>query len=383
MSKLHIAIASPIETSRFANYLKSSDGLPKGMGGTAVNHLILGLLKAGIKVSIYTLTPEINEPVIIEGEDLSIFYGPYRKKARFRIADLFRIEANNISKFAIKDHPNLIHAHWGYEYASGAIKSGLPHVITLRDSPAKVLALKKDIYRLARFLLHKKVLRNGKNFIVNSPYLNQVFNSNYPVIPNPIVQYDTPEKKEIPQLKIISILNGWGNIKNASKGIEAFALLRKKINKPIEYHLIGHDFGQGEIAQAWAKKHELSDDIVFRGAMDHENLIKELSEATIMLHPSKEESFGNVIAEALSVGIPVIGGRNAGAVPWLLDNGNRGILVDINSSEEICEAMFSLTNDTNMQSRYSELGRKFVEENLTQEVITKQHLKIYNQILYK
>jgi glycosyltransferase involved in cell wall biosynthesis len=379
---LHIAIAGPIETRLYKSELHEINKLPKGMGGgTAVDNLILGLLKHDIQLTVLTLTPEITEPVTANGDRLSILFAPYRRKARYRMLDLFKKEAASISTFAQSCQPDIIHAQWGYEYADGAISSGLPYVITLRDSAWKVLLLKRDLYRFCRYLLNKKVMKKGDKFIVNSPYLNQIFNSTYPIIFNSVIQYPSIKKKESKEIKIISVMNGWGKIKNPESGIKAFSLFRKAYAPNAKYYLAGQDFGEGEIAHLWAKKFGFDEGVVFLGRISNKDLRIEFSDSTLLLHPSKEESFGNVIAEALSIGLPVIGGSNSGAVPWLLDFGKRGFLVDINHPERIYKKMVYAIENQAIRMQFAQAGLKFANEFLSIDSIVEKHLDLYRHII--
>ena len=47
------------------------------------------------------------------------------------------------------------------------------------------------------------------------------------------------------------------------------------------------------------------------------------------------------IAEAMSLGVPVIGGNASGGVPWQLDYGKAGFLTDIESPQAIADTVQS------------------------------------------
>ena len=68
----------------------------------------------------------------------------------------------------------------------------------------------------------------------------------------------------------------------------------------------------------------------------------------MLVHPSLEESFGYTLIEAASVGTPVIAGRASGAVPWVLAEGESGVLVDVTNAEAIAKAMTSLISEPQM-----------------------------------
>jgi YD repeat-containing protein len=60
-----------------------------------------------------------------------------------------------------------------------------------------------------------------------------------------------------------------------------------------------------------------------------------LDTTDILVHPSREESFGMTIAEAQLAGVVVIGGAHSGAVPWTLDYNRAGRLVDVRSTKDL------------------------------------------------
>ena len=82
----------------------------------------------------------------------------------------------------------------------------------------------------------------------------------------------------------------------------------------------------------------------FHGRLPHRQLAAALAAADALLHPALEESFGVVLAEAMALGLPVLAGRQSGAVPWVLgaDAAGRcatGLLVDVSSVLDIAVAL--------------------------------------------
>lgn len=77
--------------------------------------------------------------------------------------------------------------------------------------------------------------------------------------------------------------------------------------------------------RARAEREGVADRLRFLGPVD--DVSAPLSEADVLLHPSPQESYGRVLAEALVVGTPIVA-RNAGATPELLRDGELGVLFD-------------------------------------------------------
>jgi glycosyltransferase involved in cell wall biosynthesis len=144
------------------------------------------------------------------------------------------------------------------------------------------------------------------------------------------------------------VANGWDNRKNPKNGLLAFQKLREKINGA-KLKLFGNGFGKGEIADRWATKLGIAEGIEFMGVLPYKNLLDEMAKGDLLLHPSLEESFGMVIAEAMALGLPIVGGRKSGAVPWVI--GEAGILVDMLNPTEIASGLeFILTNPSQWEA---------------------------------
>ena len=53
----------------------------------------------------------------------------------------------------------------------------------------------------------------------------------------------------------------------------------------------------------------------------------------LFLHPDREESFRVVLIETMALGVPVIGGKKSGGVPWVV--GIEDLLVDVANYKKI------------------------------------------------
>jgi glycosyltransferase involved in cell wall biosynthesis len=106
-----------------------------------------------------------------------------------------------------------------------------------------------------------------------------------------------------------------------------------------------------------------------------------MSEATVFCHPSLEESFGMVLIEALLAGLPVVAGRKSGGVPWVLFDGQAGLLVDVRNSRKIAEGISTAiqhpasTVSANLDLA-TELPRRY-----SAETVARQYVDVYTRLL--
>lgn len=395
---MHIGIASPISVTSLSDYLNnvSEEDINLGLGGNAVNNLIIALLNLGHYVSVYTLDWNIDKdkPKILKGDRLTIFIGHFRHFNRFnklKLIDFMYYESKQIKNFILQDNPDIVNAHWTYEYAVGTILSKYPHLITFRDDSVTILRITKSLYRLVRLIIDHWVRLKGKNFSVNSPYLkNKIYTRkkeiSLEIIPNPTSPYTKFAKAKVldigNKIKIVSILNGWGKIKNPQGALKAFNLLQSWCpGLSFEYHLYGPGYEQNSEGHRWCVNENLNKNVFFHGYCDHTDLMKKLEKFDIMLHPSIEESFGNTLIEAMAKGLPVVAGKSAGAVPWVLNNGNNGVLVDVNIPEQIAKGILQLIKDREYFSVLSKSGIDYVKHYYSPRRIALKYVELYKRII--
>lgn len=384
---MKIGIAGPIQTAPLIEFLDGMDldKTPEGLGGISVTQLVKGLLNTDHEVSVYSLDQNIKKRVVLHGKNLTLYYGPYRH--RHRIWDFFKQERQSIRDFIWVDRPDIVHAHWTYEFALGALASGKPTLITVRDWAPTILRLKTDHYRFGRLLMACATFFKGTHFIANSPYiqncLKNYLRKDVPVIPNALdeaVFYEGERHLSTSHPTIVSVNNGFAKRKNVKSLMRAYKLIKKEI-PACRLMLIGSGFEKDGEADKWAKNNYLSDGVDFTGLLSHAEVFKILESADLLIHPSLEESFGMTLLEAMAKKTPVIGGKNSGAVPWVLNYCKAGVLTDIKSPEHIADEAIKLLTDEELWKMFSNAGYRYAWENFRLMKIVDQTIYEYRKVL--
>src|SRR5262249_23639610 len=134
-------------------------------------------------------------------------------------------------------------------------------------------------------------------------------------------------------------------------------------------------------AERWASERGLVAGIEFIGMVPYDEMIRRLAlEVNVLVHPALEESFGMTLIEAMALRIPVIGGRRSGAVPWVLDQGRVGRLVEASDSEEMAEAMIVLGENADERERLGEAGWKSAKDRFDIATVADAYERIYHQM---
>jgi glycosyltransferase involved in cell wall biosynthesis len=365
---MRIGILGPVATADVRHLLGSavSASLPPGLPGAPfIATLISTFLEMGHEVVAFTSdrTIDLNSsPRHVDGPGFRLWLCPSRpngtllKQGRIgRVWDFFRLERRGLAEAVAQERVDILHAHWIYEFAMVAIQSGLPAIVTSHDVPAEILRFAPTPYTLGRYMMARRVLKSGIPLTAVSDYAAESVASHVPkpimVVANPLPAWLRTLKKceqsknatmrgESAPFVIAMVVGHWSNFKNPLPAVLAFQELKKTLSRACELRLYGPDFGPGGKAERLLRSANLPlEGIKLRGRIEHRDLLYEMQSASLLLHPSLTETFSMIIAEAMAIGIPIIAGKQSGAVPWLLDRGRAGQLVDVKDAKAICNAM--------------------------------------------
>lgn len=404
MKPLHIALVGPIAGEHIAQHLNlPASELPQGYTGAPLTGILIGeLLRMGHQVTGITTDSELtlkDEAYTKSQGRFKIIICPARPRAWRnngwrvgRALDAFYFERHRISQKIAEIHPDIIHAHWSYEFALAAIAQPYPHLITCHDSPIAVLRHTRSPYRAVRSLMANKVFRKGTHFTAVSDYLAKSLStrigSTPPVIPNPVseraLQLGRP--RDITSRRNVAVVtNGWGRLKNTASALHGFSLWRST-EPAAELWLFGTDHGPGGKAQQWAEQHNLTEGVHFVGHLSHMALLEYLTNMDALLHPSLEESFGVVAAEAMALGLPVIAGAKSGAIPWVLGVGIDGTsacgsLVDVTDATSVSLGLNLVFNHNYHKTSKAAYNR--AQTLYTPNSVAKSYIEMYKSIINK
>lgn len=394
---LHIGIAGPIASADIAHLLDGSPArLPRGYAGAPLLGTLIGeLLQRGHRVSAFTLSSDLpldlRATVVARGPNFELHCCPMRPRAWpfngrrvGRIVDLYAFERRGLELAIAQARPDVVHAHWAYEFAWAALRTGLPHVITCHDSPLVIARFQRDFrhgaYRWLRAGMAWHVLRQAQRITTVSPYMVEQIQSlcraPVSVVPNPIPErlFDRRRVAKHGRQRVLMAANGWDVRKNGQVALRAFALLSARLPNA-ELRVFGHDHGEGETAHRWWRDSGLKANVSFVGTVAHEQLFDELVHADVFMHTALEESFGAVLAEALAVGVPVVAGIASGAVPWVV--GEAGRLVDVTQPNAVAAALHDLLTHGGEAQRLGSLGRQRVRSLFGLAAVTSAYEREY------
>jgi phosphatidylinositol alpha-1,6-mannosyltransferase len=102
--------------------------------------------------------------------------------------------------------------------------------------------------------------------------------------------------------------------------------------------------------------------------------------ATILTHPSFVESFGMVLLEAMTAGLPVVA-HNGTGIPCIIEDGETGYVVDVRDEPQYTGLLLALLGDPQLRQRMGEAGKKRAETYFSQARSAETLCKIFAELM--
>lgn len=102
--------------------------------------------------------------------------------------------------------------------------------------------------------------------------------------------------------------------------------------------------------------------------------------ATILTHPSFVESFGMVLLEAMTAGIPVVA-HNGTGIPCIIDDGVTGYVVDVRNVEKYTQALLSLLQNPALCQKMAAAGKRQSLTRFSQAAVASQLFAVYEEVI--
>ena len=101
----------------------------------------------------------------------------------------------------------------------------------------------------------------------------------------------------------------------------------------------------------------------------------------VVVYPSSQaEPFGLTLLESLASARPIVVTR-MGGMPEIIQDEISGYVIPHRDFEALANRLILLLEDTRLRHRLGETGRQIVEQTYTKEIMTRQHLSVYDLVL--
>jgi glycosyltransferase involved in cell wall biosynthesis len=362
----------------------------KGGGQLAVHHLASALSAKGHKVYVlYSKYPQeqfdLGLPYSVQWVrhydfatvNLNIFsyskaLRPLAKKERFDIIHGNAEEAYWAGKIARENNSAYVFTSHTPNIPTGGVLKGMVNPI-------------KFLKNINTYLLRKSILE-GDLVIAYSHFSRSIilkgladhrFNKVKVVPPGVENSWFDIERK----LSTNQHLLFWGRLED-EKGLPELFYALKEVTKKFKktrLTLVGEGNKLKEYKKLVAALN-LTEQVKFKGWLDTEEIQNLTKQSYLGLFPSRIESFGLSVIEAMAAGLPVIAARG-GAVPENIENGVTGTLVPVNDSGALAKAIIFALENQQYINALAKIGRKVIREKFSWDKAADIMIDLYRSVV--
>lgn len=377
-----------------------------GGAGVATAALAQGLAESGVAVDVVTAsagpdgerrTSARDEEPFQEG-GLRVFRVKSKRtgvhEAGMMGAASYLVNALPLVRHLLRTHRYDV-VHFFFSLPTGALLPflglrGVPVVVSLRGSDVPGY----DPYNISMQRMHRLLLpltrwiwRRADRVVAVCESLGELTSHTcpglrYAVVPNGVdlKLFHPPERPRPSQPERVRCLAVARLVERKGLGdlIRAFAMLERG---RFELEIAG-DGPDDRVLRDLAAGLGVAEEVRFLGSLDRVGVAERYREADLFTLPSSAEAFGNVFAEALASGLPIIG-SSVGGIPELVEQGTNGLLVPSGDPRALAAAIRYLADDPELRTKMSQRNRAKAEASLEWAQVTKRYLAIYQAVAHQ
>ena len=294
----------------------------------------------------------------------------------------------------IRDHQyDVIHVF--FSLPTGALlplagARGIPVIVSLRGSDVPGYdPYNTTVQHMHRLLapLNRWILRRANRVVPVCQSLGRLAERacpglEYSVIPNgvdlelfrPRPGGPRPEGAPIRCLAVARLVER----KGLGELIRAFALLPRR---QFELEIVGEGPDRA-LLRGLTERLGVAREVRFSGSLDRAAVAERYRAADLFTLPSSAEAFGNVFAEALASGLPIVG-STVGGIPELVEHGVNGLLIDPGQPLSLARAIQYLAQDPELRQLMSARNRAKAEATLQWSQVTGRYLGMYEGLMHR
>ena len=186
-------------------------------------------------------------------------------------------------------------------------------------------------------------------------------------IPNAI-EYIPKTKSPLTSNHLISV----GRLAPEKGYLDLLKIFNDLKKKKLDWHLdiVGDGNERGKL-ERYIKDNKLENDVTLHGFKSSEEIEKLMKKASIYIMTSYTESFGIVLIEAMSNGLPCLAFDSAEGAKEIITSGLDGYLIKHRNFNVMEKKILDLTKDLEKRKELGKNGRRKVKEFVSDNVLEK------------
>lgn len=265
---------------------------------------------------------------------------------------------------------------------------GKPYIIALRGSDVPNYDNTRWLMRPLHALLRpisRFLWKHASSVTVLSEDLKRLASQTAPaveslVIRNGIDSDKFPEKLATQSAKALRLICVCRLVPR--KGLEyLIAAMEELKNDGVTLEIVGSGQERGRVAEL-VRRRGVRDHILLSGYVSSEQLHVNYHQADVFVLPSLSESFGQVLLEAMSCGLPIVA-SSVGGIPETIRHGRNGLLVPPRNPAAIVASVRWMAANPKLRLRMGRFNAEQVRERYGWHAVAAQYESLYYRAVEK
>ena len=286
--------------------------------------------------------------------------------------------------------PDLVHGQDAFILGCIALSAGYPTVLTPHSVHSTDIRfgsrwIDRLNVRLQHMVARRYFVSRVRHIVSVSPYIRSNYEPyvdatfhdiNYPVADR---FFGLDPDYEIPnQVLFVGLLKAR---KRPDLALEALALARQKVPElNLQFAGAAEEPGLEAKLRDLIVKNDLGGNVKFLGQLTEAKLLEAYQQMSILVLTSELETSPMAVEQAMAAGKPVVA-TAAGGVPFLVDHGRTGLVVELNKAEQIAQALVTLARDPELRRRIGQAARDDALSRSASDIVARKTYDMYRVIL--
>ncbi len=311
--------------------------------------------------------------ILLENSNLDNYYKEHSTINRLHIKrsknPLPFINAVKLAKIIDKNNIEIIHMHWGKDFALAALAKKFS-----KQKPKLVYTRQMMITRYKNDFYHRFLYSQLDLLITITKQLQSLYEKLTPLENNKIktLYYGVTEPDKILNHNEITTLRQKTGFTDSDFIVGLFGRLEdgkgqhllikaiakaKKDNKTIKALIVGHEMTSGyqDTLKHLAESLDVHENIVFNGFVNNPQELMQICDCLCLT--TYEETFGLVLPEAMRAGVAVIG-SDKGGVPEIIDHKETGLLFESRNEDSLYQQICIYYDNPDLKIMIAEKGKE-------------------------
>jgi glycosyltransferase involved in cell wall biosynthesis len=348
----------------------------------------------GIGYYVHSLAKELRR----KGTEVEVFVRGGKGRGEFEGVPFERLPVMGVPPFnnpsfarSVERRPafrtvDLVHIHGS---SMPLIGDGLPRVVTshwcIREGTRpfyRRIDGAESLYRNLMFhpfcIAEERLVRGCDAFTVVSPSMRDDYRRDYGIEGEVVfngVGGESLSRPEVPRkFSVVCVASlKWG--KGLVDLLKAVPLVTAAF-PPVSIHLYGEGYLRGGLERMVRRMG--AKNVQLHGDVGHEELLREVASASVLVLPSYYEGLPNSILEAMACATPVVATRVRGNAELVADGVN-GLLCEPSDPRGLADAIVALLGDPARARKMGRNGRRIAREKYTWDRVADRFIGIYEK----